>query len=94
MDTATISAVFTKAATATAWTQTNLGKVTEVTHEGQTWTVLLPGMGTDEAGEATPSKARITGRLGYGGTTFEDIEATWGQTMGIVEAAVSATRVL
>lgn len=93
MDAATFTAVFATAASSTTWTQTNLGKVTEVNHEGQTWTVLLPGMGTDEDGQATPSKARITGRLGYGGTEFTDVEATWAQTMGVVDAAMAAARI-
>ncbi|MGA5599594.1 hypothetical protein ACPCUF_00910 [Streptomyces griseoincarnatus] len=95
MPTATIPAVFIAAAHATAWTQTNLGKTTEITHEGQTWTVLLPGMGTDGAGEPEPTKARITHYQGRGGDVEHvDVEATWGQTMRIVEAAMSATRVL
>ncbi|MFF5668839.1 hypothetical protein ACFY8S_01665 [Streptomyces hygroscopicus] len=91
---ATFTAVFAAAASSTAWIQTNLGKVTEVTVDGQTWTVLLPSMGTDEAGQPTPSKARITGHLGYGGTQFTDVEATWGQTIGVVEAAMAATRII
>ncbi|MEU1180603.1 hypothetical protein ABZ464_23675 [Streptomyces sp. NPDC005820] len=93
MDAATFTAVFAAAASSTTWIQTNLGKVTEVNHEGQTWTVLLPGMGTDEAGEATPSKARITGHHGFGGTEFADVEANWGQTMGVVDAAMAAARI-
>lgn len=93
MDAATFTAVFAVAATSTTWTQTNLGNVTEVSHAGQTWTVLLPGMGTDENGEATPSKARITGHFGFGGTEFADVEATWGQTTGIVDAAMAAFRI-
>ncbi|MGW1659104.1 hypothetical protein [Streptomyces atratus] len=52
---ATLTIVFATAATSTTWIQTNLGKATEVNHEGQTWTVLLPGMGTDEASNATPT---------------------------------------
>lgn len=89
---ATLTTVFATAATSTTWIQANLGKATEVNHEGQTWTVLLPGMGTDEAGNATPTKARITGYQGYGGTEFTDVEATWAQTVGIVDAALAATR--
>ncbi|GGZ73112.1 hypothetical protein ACFOOM_01060 [Streptomyces echinoruber] len=88
-----IIGIFSKAATSTTWTQTNLGKVAEVTHQDLTWTVLLPGMGTDEAGESTPSKARITGYQGYGGTEFMEVEATWAQTIGIVDAALAATRI-
>ncbi|WP_019061734.1 hypothetical protein [Streptomyces prunicolor] len=91
--TTTTTAVFAAAATSTTWIQTNLGKVTEVNHEGQTWTVLLPGMGTDEAGQATPTRARITGSEGYGGTELTDVEATWGQTIGIVDAALAAARI-
>lgn len=89
-----IAAVFIAAAHATTWTQTDLGKSTEITHEGQTWTVLLPGMDTDEAGGAIPAKARITSYQGHGTTVNLGVEATWGKTIGIVEAAMAATRVL
>lgn len=95
MPTATIPAVFAAAAHATAWTRTNLGKQTEITHEGQTWTVLLPEMTKNENGEPEPTKARITQYQGRGGDVENvDVEATWGQTMLIVDAAVCATRVL
>ncbi|MFF6801091.1 hypothetical protein [Streptomyces sp. NPDC012616] len=93
MDATTTNAVFAAAATSTTWLRTNLGTIAEVSVDGHTWTVLLPGMGTDEAGHKVPSKARITGRLGYGGTEFTDIEATWGQAIGIVDAAMSAIRI-
>lgn len=83
MDTLT-AAVFTAAATATAWTPTNLGPRTQITHDGYTWTVQLPAEGT--------GLARIVGRDGYGGAEVLDICATPGQTVGIVEAAVSALR--
>ncbi|CAM5479608.1 MULTISPECIES: hypothetical protein [Streptomyces] len=85
MDAATITAVFAAAATATYWTRSNLGLTTEVSVEdGYRYTVRLPkGSG----------KAYIAGRDGYGGDEFFDIEATWGETFPIVEAAMAATRI-
>lgn len=85
MDATAISAIFTAAATATSWQRTNLGLRTEVTHGGFDWTVQLPR----ESG-----RAYIAGSGGWGGDTAEYVEATWGQTFPIVEAAMSATRVL
>lgn len=77
MDTA---AAFAAAADPTAhWTRTNLGPRTEICHHGYTWTVELPASGE--------GKARITGRYGYGGTERIDIEATWAQTIAIVDQA-------
>lgn len=84
MDTTLTDTVFTAAAQATRWTSTNLGPRTEIAHCGYTWTVELPAEGQ--------GNARITGRYGYGGTELLDIPATPGQTVGIVEAAVSALR--
>jgi len=84
MNTNHTAAVFAAAANATAWKSTNLGPRTEVNHAGYTWTVQLPAEGT--------GPARITGREGHGGTDFLDITATPGQTVGIVDAAVSALR--
>jgi hypothetical protein len=78
------AAVFAAAAQATAWKSTNLGPRTEITHAGYTWTVQLPAEGH--------GVARIVGRDGYGGAEVLDIPATPGQTIGIVEAAVSALR--
>jgi hypothetical protein len=85
MDATTISAVFTAAATATSWKNTNLGPTTEVsTEDGYRYTVRLPkGSG----------KAFIAGRDGYGGGEFLDVEATWSQTLPIVEAVMAATRI-
>lgn len=79
------AAVFTAAANATRWTSTNLGPRTEITHAGYTWTVELPAEGQ--------GNARIAGRYGYGGTELLDVPATPVQTIGIVEAAVSALHV-
>lgn len=84
MDTTLTTPVFTAAATATHWTSTNLGPRTEIRHAGYTWTVQLPAEGA--------GPARITGRDGYGGTEFLDVPATAAQTVGIVEAAMSALR--
>lgn len=84
MDVTATAAVFALAATATHWTTTNLGPRTTITHAGYTWTVELPATGQ--------GNARIVGRDGYGGTELLNIEATPGQTIGIVEAAVSALR--
>lgn len=83
---AVISEVFATAGNATAWTRTNLGATTEVTHGSYTWTVVLPA-------SSEPTKARVTGRHGYGGTEYPQAEATWGQTLRIVEAAQSALRI-
>ncbi|QKW06964.1 hypothetical protein HUT18_11710 [Streptomyces sp. NA04227] len=82
---AVIAEVLTKAGIATNWTQTNLGALTEVSHGGYSWTVNLPP-GEDEV----PAKARVTGRLGYGGTEHMDAEATWGQTIAIVDAFMAS----
>lgn len=78
------AAVFTKASVSTAWARTNLGPFTVVTHGGYTWTVQLPAEGH--------GVAAITGRQGFGGSELLDIAATAGQTIGIVEAAVSSLR--
>ena len=78
------AAVFAAAAIATGWTRTNLGPRTNVTHGTYTWTVQLPAAGQ--------GKARITGRDGYGGAEFTQVEATWGQTAAIVDAAMAALR--
>jgi hypothetical protein len=82
MDTTLTEAVFTAAATATRWTSTNLGPRTEINHSGYTWTVELPAEGE--------GNARISGRYGYGGTELLNVPASPAQTIGIVEAAVSA----
>jgi hypothetical protein len=84
MDTTLTNSVFAAAAAATRWTSTNLGPRTEVDHAGYTWTVELPAEGQ--------GNARIAGRYGYGGTELLDVQATPGQTIGIVEAAMSAFR--
>lgn len=84
---AVIAEVLTKAGTATNWTQTNLGAITEVSHGGYTWTVNLP----PDTGEVPP-KARVTGRLGYGGTEHLDVEATYGQTIAIVDSVMASRR--
>jgi hypothetical protein len=76
--------VFGAASTATRWTSTNLGPRTEINHAGYTWTVELPAEGE--------GNARIAGRYGYGGTELLDVPARPAQTIGIVEAAVSALR--
>lgn len=76
--------IFAKAAASANWTRTNLGPTTTVNHDGDTWTVRLPAEGY---GAAT-----ITGRDGFGGSEVLSISATAGQTIGIVEAAVSALR--
>ncbi|MDX2647941.1 hypothetical protein PV341_31105 [Streptomyces sp. PA03-1a] len=83
--TATTDAVFAEAARATSWKVTNLGPVTEVRHGSYTWTVQLP----TGSGPAT-----VTHRDGWGGVEFVGITATPAQTIGIVEAAMAATRVL
>jgi hypothetical protein len=84
MDTTLTAAVFAAATTATRWTSTNLGPRTEINHAGYTWTVELPVEGE--------GNARIAGRYGYGGTELLDVPASPAQTIGIVEAAVSALR--
>ncbi|MFE2346159.1 hypothetical protein [Kitasatospora cineracea] len=84
----TASVLFTAAATATNWKATNLGRMTDINHGGDTWTVLLPSGGPDE-----PVKAEITWRSGWGGTDYVGLQATWGQTLQIVEAALAATRI-
>ncbi|KQW13543.1 hypothetical protein [Streptomyces sp. Root369] len=84
IDETAIAAIFTAAATATSWKRTNLGLSTEVAHGGLTWGVQLP----QDSG-----RAYISGSSGHGGDTCEYIEATWPQTLPIVEAAMTATRV-
>ena len=76
--------IFAKAGTATVWTRTNLGLTTSVNHAGNTWTVRLPAEGY--------GAAVITGRDGFGGAELMDVAATPGQTIAVVEAAVSALR--
>ena len=56
MASATTSAVFANAATATGWTRTSCGPRVEVSHAGDTWTVELPTTGH--------GKARIISRNG------------------------------
>ncbi|MFB7113483.1 hypothetical protein [Streptomyces sp. NPDC056291] len=85
MDAATSSAIFTAAATATSWKKLNTGLTTTVSHGGYVWTVQLP---PSEEG----AKAEIIACSGYGGTEFMTVQATWGQTFEIVEAAMAATR--
>ncbi|MFE0765394.1 hypothetical protein [Streptomyces smyrnaeus] len=75
------------------WRETNLGALTEVVGGGYTWTVNLPPARLDEDGQEVPVKARITGRHGYGGIEDLSIDATWGQTAGIVDAVMAARRV-
>lgn len=77
-------AVFAAAADATTWTRTNLGPRTEISHDGYLWTVDLPATGS--------GPARITGRHGYGGTEHIVVQATPGQTIGIVDAAMASLR--
>ena len=85
MEESAISAIFTAAATATSWERTGLGLRTTVPHDGYDWIVRLPkGNG----------RAFIAGSTGWGGDTSDFIEATWAETGPIVEAAVSATRIL
>ncbi|MFD0209141.1 hypothetical protein ACFVH9_08385 [Streptomyces hirsutus] len=83
MDQATITAIFTAAAGATSWKRTNLGLRATVDHGGYTWTVQAP----QDSGPAY-----IAGSSGYGGSTSEYIEASWAQTIPIVDAAMAATR--
>lgn len=89
MEAVTTEAVFAEAARSTSWKVTNLGPVTEVSHNGYTYSVQLA-----PADAPKPYPAAITYRAGYGGTDFLDVPATWAQTAGIVEAAMAATRVL
>ncbi|TFV33186.1 hypothetical protein E4K10_30365 [Streptomyces sp. T1317-0309] len=84
MDAAAIAASFTAAGTATHWTSTRLGLTTQVDEGGYTYCIRLPkGSG----------KAFIASRDAYGGGEHLDIEATWTQTMTIVDAAMAATRI-
>jgi Tfp pilus assembly protein PilV len=92
MDTATSAAVFATAAASTTWTPTNLGLSTEVTHDFYRWTVRIPPAELGTWGEEVPARARIVGRSGYGGTEHLDVEANWGQTACIVDAAMRAVR--
>jgi hypothetical protein len=82
MDTTT--AVFAAAATATRWTRTNCGPRTTITHAGYTWTVELPATGE--------GKARIVGRDGHAGAEHLDVEATWSETIAIVDQAQAGLR--
>ncbi|MFD7639609.1 hypothetical protein ACFV4P_03055 [Kitasatospora sp. NPDC059795] len=84
----TTDAVFTAAATATRWKSTNLGLMADVSHAGDTWTVVLPRQGDD----AQATKVEITWRESRGGTEHVGVPATWPQTMKIVDAAMAATR--
>ncbi|MFZ3595076.1 hypothetical protein [Streptomyces sp. BH104] len=88
-----IAEVFTAAGTATAWRHTNIGAIAEVSHGGYTWTVNLPTAGRDGEEEA-PARARIIGRFGWGGTEGMSVNATWGQTIPIVDAVMTSRRVL
>ncbi|MET7809792.1 hypothetical protein ABZT26_02895 [Streptomyces sp. NPDC005395] len=85
MDAVTTSTVFAKAASADYWIKTNLGLTAYVNEAGYTYTVRLPKEGF--------GKAFIAGRSGYGGCELFDLEATWAQTLPIVERAQSATRI-
>ncbi|MYX38995.1 MULTISPECIES: hypothetical protein [unclassified Streptomyces] len=89
MEAATTKAVFAEAARSTSWKVTNLGPVTEVSHNGYTYSVQLP-----PANAPKPYPAAITYREGCGGTDFLDVPATWAQTAGIVESAMAASRLL
>ncbi|MEV6738672.1 hypothetical protein AB0N14_17755 [Streptomyces sp. NPDC051104] len=84
MDATTITAIF-EAATTSDWRRTGQGLSTEVRVDGFDWTVRLPKEGQ--------GRAFIAGSSGWGGDTAEYIEATWGETFAIVEAAMAATRV-
>ncbi|MFJ1607008.1 hypothetical protein ACIOHS_27095 [Streptomyces sp. NPDC088253] len=84
MDATTTAAIFTAASTATSWKRTNLGLSVEVPADGFDWTVRLPQEGH--------GKAYIAGSSGWGGDTAEYIEATWGDTFAIIDAALAATR--
>ncbi|WNI20382.1 hypothetical protein [Actinacidiphila sp. ITFR-21] len=88
MEAATISAVLTAAAASTYWKLVNRSAwTTEVSHGGYTYYVELP------KSDDLPGQAAITGRLGYGGTEFLSVTATWGQTFPIVDAVLAANRV-
>lgn len=80
----TTTAVFTAAGQATAWTRTNLGPRTEISHAGYLWTVELPASGE--------GVAEISGKVGHGGWEFLQAAATPAQTIHIVEAAMAALR--
>ncbi|MYR55030.1 hypothetical protein GTY54_01800 [Streptomyces sp. SID625] len=80
----TLTALFASAAEATRWHRTNLGLHTEISHAGYDWTVISPDGG----------RAYLAGRRGWGGDESLYIEATGVETNRIVEAAVSATRLL
>lgn len=84
MDESKVSAIFTAAATATSWQRTVLGLCAKVANGGCDWIVALPKEGE--------GKAYIAGSCGYGGETATFIEATWGETIPIVDAAMAATR--
>jgi len=85
------NAVFASAVHGT-WKETNLGAITEVNGAGYTWTVNLPHSERDDQGQKIPAKARITGRSGFGGDEFLDIEATVTQTVAIVDAVMATRR--
>jgi hypothetical protein len=88
MEATAISAVFTAAASSTYWKFVNHSSwITEVSHGGYTYYVELPKSDTE------PVQAEITGRLGYGGTEFLSVAATWGQTFPIVDAVLATNRV-
>ncbi|MGY3199754.1 hypothetical protein [Streptomyces sp. TE5632] len=80
----TLTAIFTAAAGATSWKRTTLGLTTEITRGCDTWVVRLPPEG--EGG------AFIDGCYGYGGSESAYAEATWSETIRIVDAALAATR--
>ncbi|MDH6189159.1 hypothetical protein M2168_002191 [Streptomyces sp. CZ24] len=84
IDPTAIAEIFAGAATATSWQRTTLGLNTRVAHGGFDWTVQLP---------LESGRAYIAGSSGWGGDTCEYIEATWGETFPIVDAALNATRV-
>ncbi|MEV6565893.1 hypothetical protein [Streptomyces kronopolitis] len=86
-------AVFGAAQRSTSWKHNSLGAVTEVTHAGHTWTVNLPPAQLDDYGREAPVRARIIGRFGYGGSEVLNVDATWGQTVGLVDAVMAARRV-
>ncbi|WP_225846926.1 hypothetical protein [Streptomyces sp. HPF1205] len=85
MDQNGINAIFTAAAGATDWQRTDLGLSTKVRYAGSEWTVQLP---------PDSGRACIPGVLGDGCEMSACVVATWLQTMPIVEAAMSATRLL
>ncbi len=90
MEAATIAAVFAAAGRATTWKRTNLGASTEVSHGPGWWTVTLPPEAGGH-GESHPVKAWITDYTGPSGYVALGIEATWAETVAIVDA-VLATR--